>query len=351
MQKKLIALAIAGLASTAAFAQSNVTIYGIADVGLVATSNLGASNGQTQYAVNSGLLSTSRIGFKGVEDLGNGLKALFTLEYGLNMDANAGIGGTVVLDTSNNVTSTNARQQFVGLTGGFGTVVAGRLQTTGLDFTVAGSALGGSTGLGATNLVGGTHGLSLISALTGRANNAVAYISPSFGGLTLAYNHARVSETALTTNNTDNQANLVSASYASGPITAGAIYSRITMDGPNNNLGEWGVRGGYDFSVVKLQAAYQQGKLQNESANKKWVVSATVPVGAKVALITEFAHLSKKSTAFEDNVNVLTLASTYALSKRTTAYAGFVAKRTQNGIGSTFTADTNTYGLGLRHSF
>ena len=342
MQKKIIALAVAALASTAAFAQSNVTIYGIADMAVLGVTKLGSTAGQTQFAVNSGVLSTSRIGFKGVEDLGNGLKALFVLEYALNMDANAGIGGTV---TS---TSTNGRQQFVGLTGGFGTAVAGRLQTTGLDFSVAATALGGSTGLGAAYNAGG--GTLITSA--SRADNAIAYISPSFGGVTVAYNHARLTELAGTNGNTDNTANLLSVSYANGPITAGAIYTKVVASQTNlvaDNVKEWGLRAGYDFSVVKLQALYQQQKADATSAvgkDKKWAVSATVPVGAKVAVIAEYAALNMASTVGEDNVKVGTLASTYALSKRTTAYAGIVAKRSQ-----VLNADTNTYGVGLRHMF
>ncbi len=345
MQKKIIALAVAALASTAAFAQTNVTIYGIADASVSATTNLGATTGQTGFKVNSGTLSTSRIGFKGVEDLGNGLKALFTLEYGLAIDDNTGIG------TGTNI----ARQQFVGLTGGFGTVIAGRLQTTGLDFTVAGSALGGSAPLGATNVATGTgliNGQQLITGLYGRQNNAVAYVSPSFGGVVVAYNHARVTENALASNTTDAHADLVSVSYDNGPISAGAIYTKVTNPTtvPSDNLKEWGLRAGYDFKVVKLQATYQQAKSDDAvtyvGKDKKWVVSATVPIGAKLAVIGEYASLSADSTAANDDVKVGTLATTYAMSKRTTAYAGFVAKRSQ-----VLNADTNTYSVGLRHMF
>ena len=360
MQKKIIALAIAGLASTAAFAQTNVTIYGIADASITATSNLGATNGQTGFKVNSGTLSTSRIGFKGVEDLGNGLKALFVLEYGLGIDVSQGIGYNATTP------SAYARQQFVGLTGGFGTVVAGHLQTTGLDFTVAGSALGGSTGLGVAHSGAGLQAAAathLISALQGgRHSNAVAYISPSFGGVTLAYNHARVTEGAGAgtgtlvsggiAGTTDTHGDLLSASYANGPITAGAIYTRVTVDGPNNNINEWGLRAGYDFGVVKLQGQYQRAKSQalptvttTGNADSLWLVSATVPVGAKVGVIAEFAHTSVKNSIAEDNVNAATVAATYSLSKRTTAYTGVAAKRVQNST------DTNTYVLGLRHSF
>jgi predicted porin len=368
MQKKIIALAVAALASTAAFAQTNVTVYGIADASLSATTTLGAATAptatsnyatlgptQTGFKVNSGTLSTSRIGFKGVEDLGNGLKALFVLEYGLAIDASAPVG-------TSSTSSAVARQQFVGLTGGFGTAVAGHLQTTGLDFTVGGSALGGSTALGVTNVLETTGNTGLMtSAAThlisaqwgGRHSNAVAYISPSFGGVTVAYNHARVTETAGTTGNTDAHGDLLSVNFANGPITAGAIYTRVTLAGANNNIKEWGLRGGYDFGVAKLQATYQQAKSEALTTGKdsKYVVSVTVPVGAKVAVIGEFGGAIVKSDTVagvnpENNVRAGTVAATYALSKRTTAYAGMVAKRSQ-----VVNSDTNTYAIGLRHSF
>ncbi|MEW5887457.1 MAG: porin, partial [Pseudomonadota bacterium] len=74
MQKKLIVAAVAGaLAAPLAIAQSNVTIYGIADVGV----EWGSSGNGTKFRVQSGQESGSRLGFKGSEDLGGGLKANF----------------------------------------------------------------------------------------------------------------------------------------------------------------------------------------------------------------------------------------------------------------------------------
>ena len=379
MQKKLIALAIAAAASGAAFAQTNVQIYGIADVGYV---GIDRDNFKYQNNINSGVLSTSRIGFKGAEDLGNGLKAIFTLEYGLLLDQNTGVGAG----------GATARQQFVGLTGGFGTVVAGRLQTAGLDYTVAGSALGGSTTIGAINLVG-NDGFPLINAAS-RANNAVAYISPSFGGVTVAFNHARMTESAASDDLSDQTANLLAVNYDGGPLTAGLVYGKLsngksagtdatigwdpTVPGAvlvpgtdpaktkNSGSTEWGVRAGYDFGVVKLQAAYQQAKLDRNLAdtdrdvkNKRWVVSATVPVTAKIAVIGEYAQAKYQLDRDEsdDKNKAFTLAATYSLSKRTTAYAAF-ARQTYNNkeydAANKFDAErlnTNYYGVGLRHAF
>lgn len=381
MQKKLIALAIAAAASGAAFAQTNVQIYGIADVGYV---GIDRDHFKFQNNINSGVLSTSRIGFKGAEDLGNGLKAIFTLEYGLTLDQNSSIGAG----------GAQGRQQFVGLTGGFGTVVAGRLQTAGLDFSTAGSALGGSTTIGAVNLVGtgslGGGAFPLINAGS-RANNAVAYISPSFGGVTVALNHARVTESASTEDIADSSATLIAVSYDGGPLTAGAVYGRASVENnlglwapasmqvnggatavtttkaKNSDVSEWGVRGGYDFGVVKLQAAYQHAKVeqgviggvsQGNLKNKRWVVSATVPVTAKIAVIGEYAQakMERANNASDNKDKAYTIAATYSLSKRTTAYAAFASQdynnRTYNNVtkaGSRL--DTNYYGVGLRHAF
>lgn len=388
MQKKLIALAIAAAASSTAFAQTNVQIYGIADVGYV---GIDRDHFKFQHNINSGVLSTSRIGFKGAEDLGNGLKAIFTLEYGLLLDQNEGIGA------SNNGVA-DARQQFVGLTGGFGTVVAGRLQTAGLDYTVAGSALGGSTAIGAVNLVG-AGSFPLLNAAS-RAENAVAYISPSFGGVTVAFNHARLTENAAVlnrgagnpaanagTDRADDYANLIAVNYDGGPLTAGIVYSKAetnwdfaqpgstpnawgTINAKNSDATEWGVRAGYDFGVAKIQAAYQHAKVENgynyitntsngNLKNKRWVISATVPVTAKIAVIAEYAQakLDQGPNVSDNKDKAYTVAATYSLSKRTTAYAAFAHQdfnnKQFNGTAGTTNGrlDTSYYGAGIRHAF
>ena len=153
MQKKLIALAVAAVTSGAAFAQTNVTIYGNVDMGVMfRQGNNGAvANGQSQYDLQSAA-SQSHIGFKGVEDLGNGLKALFDLQYRISPDTSTGLA--------------TAGHQYVGLTGGFGTVVAGYLD--GIRFGIYGKY----------SPFGNYSVASLTSMTTqyDRAANALAYI-------------------------------------------------------------------------------------------------------------------------------------------------------------------------------
>ncbi len=122
MKKSLLALAVLGAFAGAAQAQSSVTIYGIVDTGITYTSKVATGTGTgSKFAVNSGNIQGSRIGFKGVEDLGGGLSAVFQLETGFTND-NGGLQG------SDAVTSSNLfrRKSVVGLSGGFGTVLLGR---------------------------------------------------------------------------------------------------------------------------------------------------------------------------------------------------------------------------------
>ena len=118
MQKKLIALAIAGaFVAPAAFAESgNVTIYGIMDASYDITDNGNSTTAQGEKT-NKVSSNSSRLGFKGSEDLGNGLSAVWQLETGINVD------GT----TASNL---NSRNTFVGLSGKtWGTVILGKHDT------------------------------------------------------------------------------------------------------------------------------------------------------------------------------------------------------------------------------
>jgi len=103
MQKKLIALAVAGL-STAAFAQTNVTIYGVADVSAQGTNMSQGVNPSNKPAGGSFNMksNSSLLGFKGTEDLGNGLKGLFQIETNINMTGQSSGQGAAANTTNSN---------------------------------------------------------------------------------------------------------------------------------------------------------------------------------------------------------------------------------------------------------
>lgn len=118
----LLAAAAASVASGSVMAQTNVTIYGIVDTSIRYLSSDNAA-GQKNFIVTNGAISNSRIGFKGSEDLGGGLKAIFRLENGFNSDnGSLSSAGTLF-----------SRQSYVGLSGSFGQFTVGRQQTPLFD--------------------------------------------------------------------------------------------------------------------------------------------------------------------------------------------------------------------------
>lgn len=360
MQKKIIALAIAGLASTAAFAADNVTLYGVVDAFAASVS------GDTRLAggsINSGGLSTSRIGFKGVEDLGNGLKAAFVLEYRLNVDGNYGIGGNTQSSVSGTslVQSTSssgpARQQMLALVSNAGTFAVGRLQTAGYDFGLKYDALAGSRVSAYGNL---TTKQNLISGvgLAARANNAVAYISPSFGGVVLAANWSNNfdSEDLTQVGATRKHATLLSAAYDNGPISATFVYAAasagqtgytvagglVTAATPAGVLlkgttQEWALGASYDFGVVKAMASYQRLTADTSADamgagfggnHNVWNLGVTIPAGPGVVAI-DYAQAKDSilNTALVDSKDYgaksWSVGYIQPLSKRTKVYAAY----------------------------
>lgn len=374
MQKKLIALAVAAAAGSA-FAQTNVTMYGIADVGyLNATGKQVAPTGNNKFSgIQSGLLSTSRLGFKGTEDLGNGLKALFTIETALQMDANQ------TGDTVTNGASTQAnsgvfgmnRQSFIGLSGGFGTVVAGRLQTPVSDFYSKYAPLGGSGTLDPVLQVQEEVGAA---GSTDRVDNAVAFVSPNFSGLTMkaAYSFAgELKGNAVpvtdTTTNAKRSATVLAADYDNGPLSVGGVY-RVLGDSSNNNGTanngdkQWSLGTSYNFGVAKAFATYQKASFDNGvNAAKKYKtysVGVAVPVSAAGTVVASYA-VSKDTNQVDDfGAKGYTLAYTHGFSKRTTGYAGYTVldgRKDQavnlGGVIAGLDKKSSGFALGLRHSF
>lgn len=377
MQKKLIALAVAGLASTAAFAQSNVTVYGIVDAYV---GQIRADGSHTQTVVNSGGMSTSRLGFKGSEDLGNGLKALFTLEYALAADQNATIGGMGAGGTNAYFSGTYARQQYVGLGGDFGTLTLGRQQSIGFNWAVKYEVLGGSHFSALGTLACGSNTRMMIGGLCGenRMNNSISYVSPSFSGFTLAANYTQIVEETAANSAAKNAARayVLGANYENGPVAVGLVYDRRNSDVVNTSFTDpkqstdLAIGGSYDFKVAMLKATYQTHKLNETSAlvganpnagdkDKAWSLGTSVPVTAAGKVHVVYSRLTNNSRA--DDAKVYALAYTHDLSKRTTVYGAYQHSDndgTSTGVKafpSVGTLDaggaSSMYGVGVRHMF
>jgi len=354
MQKKLIALAVAGLASTAAFAQTNVQIYGLVDYGYsyrwdgkTNAANSGTPNSQSQ--LNGGQQSGNRLGFKGTEDLGNGLKAVFLLEQGFMLD-------TGMQQTSG---SQFTRQAYMGLSGNFGTAVGGRLYTPHYTFVSGLDPFGAGTVGRYNNVYSSGFGLPLSSTNNAtvnglldpvRVDNAVAYISPTFlGGLTgtLAFSNNAGGQEDATSTAANNTVYAGLLQYNNGPINVGVNYHYInagstlsnpafaglaTTTTPSVNLAVKNVQnvtlgGSYDFKVVKVMALYSYNDLDYVNANTKnatlnnYMIGATAPFG-KFTGKASYIY-SDGSSSVGGDAQQFAIGVDYNLSKRTNLYSAY----------------------------
>lgn len=367
MQKKLIALAVAAMTSGVAFAQSNVTIYGTIDMGYLhrSSANGAVANSRSQNDLQANS-AQSNIGFKGVEDLGNGTKALFDFQYRITPDSNSGLA--------------QAGHQYVGLTGGFGTVVAGYLD--GLRY-----------GIYDKYSPFGNYSVGNFASMTtqyDRAANAVAYISPSFSGLTVILAHSTNTQTAegglvavhpglaANGNNGDDRLYSINAIYNNGPLTVDLDYETTTTVGMGDSRLYVATGGAsYDFGSVKISGLYDvikgaQNSLiggsttldlggvgaGNEYNRRNWMVGASVPFG-NTSFLASYGRVKDKTLSDAD-ASKWAVGVRYALSKRTSLYADYAHIRNEqnaafminpmgNNAGTSF--GVSGFDLGIKHTF
>jgi predicted porin len=374
MQKKIIALAIAGLVSSVAYAQTNVTIYGRLDASYVyAKSDFRKFQGIEQGEGFGG--GGSRLGFMGEEALGNGLKAIFKLEYGANVDT----GGV----TSPNNTF-GKRYSYVGLAGSFGTVLLGRNGTPS-DLWTGATGVNGISGIEPINLLRGKLGRTNKTAsgsnneiLDGsRWDNSISYTSPNFSGLEFMgiysfgekTSNTKQPDGTCTNGTTANQkcADTTDAGrlglgirYANGPLYLTAVYEaqadddsvRVSNATDWSTCGYgtkgWAIGGAYDFQVVKLYANYFREKANHsclagpgDGSDKQtaWSLGVGIPVSSAGTVMVEYAqykdYLNKKTDAGRDyghKSKGYSVGYKHNLSKRTVVYAYATRINNDRGI-------------------
>lgn len=344
MNKKLIALALAAL--PVAHAMADVTIYGTieADMESSKTYANGVKNTSGQLKAGTRIDDTgSLIGFKGNEDLGNGLKAIWQVEQGLSID------GTTV-----NAANTFAtRDSFVGLQGAFGKVRLGKLSTF----------LNSDAGAPDAWIYGnkGVNGLSYssINQLDGRVNNAIRYDIPEFvtgltGAVLYGVDEAR-STTAIPGQTQNKQVISVGASYTNSGFFGTFGYNRFSDDivsGTSFKGGNyWRLEGGYNANNILAAVYYGQSRLAVGDGSTGTDGTFSSLFSAGVTPFTTGAELKKKEGGLtvgytigaitprfsygrvwgatvngadvKGHLNQYVLGADYALSKRTTAYASY----------------------------
>lgn len=369
MIRKVALAAMTLLAAGAASAQSSVSIYGVLDASVGSFERSHLSNVDNRVtAVESGVMTTSFIGFKGVEDLGNGLKGTFMLESFLRVDQ-----GAAGRSGSDNFWARNAN---VGLAGDFGAVSVGRMDTLLFLSSLAFNPFGGSFGVSPT--IRQTFGNTGFVYGDSGWGNTIKYVTPNLSGFTAAVQY-QLKETTGTDNGNSWAANL---SYLAGPFGVTFTYQdfkTFSAAGGSNlidtnaglglaragftsgfALGDeqkvWQLGASYDFGAAKLFGQYTDGK--QEFANtavadlkaKQWQVGASVPLGAG-ALMASYGELKLEQAARDGKNKAFTIGYDYNLSKRTDVYAAYMFDKNSDNNSATDWDSGNTFAVGVRHRF
>lgn len=335
MKKSLLTLAVLGAIASTASAQTNVTIYGVADA------NISRSDDGTNHTtrLDSGGQSGSRLGFKGSEDLGGGLSAIFTIENGYDIsNGTLAQGGRLF-----------GRQAFVGLNSGFGAIKFGR-QYNPIRVAVEGVDPFGVGLAGNASNIFDVHGE--------RADNTINYSTPTFSGFSgqLAYSLGEVPGS----NSIGRQVG-VSAGYAAGPVSIVLAHHDRNLVVSNVDAGDSRTTflgGTFDFGMAKLHAAYALNKGDSVTGataidSDDAMIGATVPFG-QAKLLASYIRRSDDLGADRD-ADQVAVGLTYDLSKRTNLYTSYArikndSAATQGGVVAAG-LDPSLFNIGIRHRF
>jgi predicted porin len=345
MKKSLIALAVLA-ASGASFAQSSVTLYGIADVYLASQKAMGTDLRQT--VIGSGGVSGSRYGFKGTEDLGGGLKANFKLEQGFSLDTGAA-GQTDGLFAAK-TTASFSRYAYVGFSGGFGEVKLGKTGTPYDDVSGASNPVFDSA-LSPQNEVW------LSGNYTWNPSNSIYYVSPSMGGFSAAGSYSMGENK--TANYDAGAVYSASVQYANGPIAAALAYQVEEATAPTLASKFTRLNGSYDLGVVKILAGFGRvtgaaavgvnGVATSSAQTTEWELGVDYPVSSALTISGGIARSTDNATAGDATREGYGIGANYTLSKRTSVYGGFREAKTTPAVGADFKG--NLVAVGIKHTF
>ena len=345
MKKSFIALALAGAAVSAAHAQSAVEIYGVVDMGFVAES--GAVPTATTKAtpvskLTSGVQSGTRLGFRGTENLGNNMKALFVLETGVAADT----GGF------NQTNTAFGRQSFVGLQSDVGTLTLGRQYTPIFNTLLVADPFAAGMAGAAQNLMP-TGGI--------RMNNTIKYTSPVvLGGFSteIAYGFGETVDST-----TKGHESSAAINYGSGDLKVSLAYNDWSVRTASAatppvitfpKRKDWFLAANYDFKVAKVFAGITDTDIAGIK-NNDYLIGAQLPFG-KHTFIASYINKNVRNRSDAD-ANLFAVGYTYSLSKRTNLYAAW--GRIDNDRLAGFTVGNNSetgtgekaFNLGIRHMF
>jgi len=350
-KKKLFAISLVCVAG-AAQAQSSVTLYGVADLGVRHASGLDAANAASSgntNSVGSGINTTSRLGFRGVEDLGGGLKAVFNLESGWNLDT--GMPNSKFFD----------RASWVGLQGNWGSLGLGR-QTTVLADALSGTDPLGNRFAGfnpniqvaalSAHRLGVEYGPSGASSGSYRLDNAIKYTG-KFDALTVRAMHGLGEQPGSSTQLT---ASGVGVAYEGKGYTATLAYGDFNSA---KNLNLKAYLGGLSGNVGKGKLFVTYGKNEAQTSATAVTENATLglgaqfPISGQLNLIAAHYKVDRSRTgSADDGFNRMVAFAEYTLSKRSLVYLEADRTNWKNNYQGAANKSTATgMSAGIKHTF
>lgn len=359
MKNTLVALAVLGACMSNTYAQSSVTIYGIIDAGVTHVNN--DNGGRT--TLEAGQMQVSRWGFRGLEDLGGGLKATFDLEGTLLNDTGAAGVGTGTPST----TSLFDREASVGLISNIGTLTFGRQNILGVGsvgladpMNLAFAATSPNVLFAAMNHSGvyGPYGANNGGTAL-RQNNSVKYISPYFHNFGFALMRAFGEQPGSAEKSSYEGA---SAFYHTGPFGASTAYARMKDVTGNALLKSYAVGVRYTDTHFAIRSTYAANELDTTSRKiSVFGVGVDVPTGPALTITLAAYNTRHSGDAHDDSQQYIAIAK-YAFSKRSTGYVSIgravtdtVVTPTQINLAQGFVAvgsdSANRFTMGMMHYF
>ncbi|MES2298766.1 MAG: porin [Pseudomonadota bacterium] len=327
MKKLTLAALVLSCFAVSAQAQSSVTVYGALDLGVTKKSD-------TTMAI--GKRDSNKLGFKGVEELGGGLKAVFQLETRFEPDTGTLESGSRPLFQG---------QSRVGLQGDFGMVRIGRGVTAYMDTKDAFDPFGGisgTAGLKGDVMVAGytSQPLDVAGSSGDRFSNAVFYNSPEMQGFQLNATVAtKETNNGLATGEASTMPLSMSGTYKSGPVAAMLAYERNGVETKVESLGA-SLAATPELKFFTSYARQDQSHIKpTNSVTRGWMIGANYVMGAGKFM----AGMGQKSPDNVVKTKQYTLGYEYSLSKRSFLYVEGSSRRAATNV--------NYYGLGVHHNF
>ena len=358
MTKKLIpAMVGAALVGGMSTAAADVQIFGHIDQS-VNWWEISPNDGSPSEDDTNFICTTCSIGFKGSEDLGNGLKAIFSLDWQYDINVRNDGDGTSLegLTLDNNNSGLLDRDQWVGLAGGFGKIRVGTIST---GYKSHGAMI---DPLYRTALQGRDRGLQSRyhsgagEELEGRATNTLRYDSPDFNGLQVVA-HYTLDQHETTPDLEDNNPFGIGASYSNGGIYAFADYITNDRGGSDD---AWKVGGKFSMDAFSVVAQYESdgglisskgvfAPAQNtvEDADV-WMIGGSYSMGNNLVYAAYGQGDDANTVGVDEGYDAWEIVGVHNLSKRTLAYLGYVnIDEDDPNVG----VEVDWFTLGLKHKF